>query len=126
MNTALDALESLGLEIPTVALAKQEEDLYLEDGLNPDMDADSKNLLMRIRDEAHRFAIKNLRNMKRKASIHSPLDDIKGLGPKRKSRLLERFGSIENLKKAKIEEIDDVIKNSALSEGIFNYVKALK
>ncbi len=126
LNTALDALESLGLEIPTVALAKQEEDLYLEDGLNPDMDADSKNLLMRIRDEAHRFAIKNLRNMKRKASIHSPLDDIKGLGPKRKARLLERFGSIENLKKAKIEEIDDVIKNSALSEGIFNYVKALK
>ncbi|HOI77901.1 MAG TPA: excinuclease ABC subunit UvrC [Methanofastidiosum sp.] len=126
LNTALDALESLGLEIPTVALAKQEEDLYLEDGLNPDMDADSKNLLMRIRDEAHRFAIKNLRNMKRKASIHSPLDDIKGLGPKRKSRLLERFGSIENLKNARIEEIDDVIKNSALSEGIFNYVKALK
>lgn len=126
LNTALDALESLGLEIPTVALAKQEEDLYLEDGLNPDMDADSKNLLMRIRDEAHRFAIKNLRNMKRKASIHSPLDDIKGLGPKRKSRLLERFGSIENLKNARIEEIDDVIKNSTLSEGIFNYVKALK
>lgn len=126
LNTALDVLESLGLEIPTVALAKQEEDLYLEDGLNPDMDADSKNLLMRIRDEAHRFAIKNLRNMKRKASIHSPLDDIKGLGPKRKARLLERFGSIENLKKAKIEEIDDVIKNSTLSKGIFNYVKALK
>jgi len=126
LNTALDALESLGLEIPTVALAKQEEDLYLEDGLNPDMDADSKNLLMRIRDEAHRFAIKNLRNMKRKASIHSPLDDIKGLGPKRKSRLLERFGSIENLKNARIEEIDDVIKNTTLSEGIFNYVKALK
>jgi len=126
LNTALDVLESLGLEIPTVALAKQEEDLYLENGLNPDMDADSKNLLMRIRDEAHRFAIKNLRNMKRKASIHSPLDDIKGLGPKRKSRLLERFGSIENLKKAKIEEIDEVIKNSTLSEGIFNYVKALK
>ncbi|MEN6379760.1 MAG: excinuclease ABC subunit UvrC [Methanofastidiosum sp.] len=126
LNIALHVLESLGLKIPTVALAKQEEDLYLEDGLNPDMDADSKNLLMRIRDEAHRFAIKNLRNMKRKASVHSPLDNIKGLGPKRKARLLERFGSIENLKKAKIEEIDDVIKNSTLSEGIFNFVKALK
>ena len=126
LNTALSVLGSLDLEIPTVALAKQEEDLYLEDDLNPDMDADSKNLLIKIRDEAHRFAIKNLRNMKRKASIHSPLEDIPGLGPKRKAKLLERFGSVENLKKAKIEDIEDVIKNSALSEGIFNFVKTLK
>ncbi len=126
LNTALSVLESVGLEIPTVALAKQEEDLYIVDGVNPDMDADSKNLLMKVRDEAHRFAIKNLRNMKRKASIRSPLDDIKGLGPKRKAKLLEKFGSIENLKKAKIEEIDDVIKNSALSKGIFNFAKTLK
>jgi len=126
LNTALSVLASLNLEIPTVALAKQEEDLYFEDHLNPDMDSDSKNLLMKIRDEAHRFAIKNLRNMKRKASIRSPLEDIPGLGPKRKARLLERFGSIENLKKAKIEEIDEVIKNSSLSEGIFNFVKTLK
>jgi len=126
LNTALSVLESVGLEIPTVALAKQEEDLYIEGGVNPDMDTDSKNLLMKVRDEAHRFAIKNLRNMKRKASVRSPLDDIKGLGPNRKSKLLERFGSIENLKKAKIEEIDDVIKNGALSKGIFNFVKTLK
>ena len=126
LNTALSVLESLGLEIPTVALAKQEEDLYLEDRVNPDMDTDSKNLLMKVRDEAHRFAIKNLRNMKRKASIRSPLDGIKGLGPKRKAKLLERFGSIENLKKAKIDEIEDVIKNGALSKGIFNFVKTLK
>ena len=69
---------------------------------------------------------KILRNMKRKASIHSPLEDIPGLGPKRKAKLLERFGSVENLKKAKIEDIEDVIKNSALSEGIFNFVKTLK
>jgi len=126
LNTALSVLGSLDLEIPTVALAKQEEDLYLEDDLNPDMDADSKNLLIKIRDEAHRFAIKNLRNMKRKASIRSPLDDIPGLGPKRKAKLLERFGSIKNLKKAKIEDIEDVIKNRPLSEGIFNYVKTLE
>jgi excinuclease ABC subunit C len=126
LNTALSVLSSFNLEIPTVALAKQEEDLYLEDDLNPDMDVDSKNLLIKIRDEAHRFAIKNLRNMKRKASIHSPLEDIPGLGPKRKAKLLERFGSIENLKKAKIEDIDYVIKNRPLSEGIFNFVKTLK
>ncbi|NYT04575.1 MAG: excinuclease ABC subunit UvrC [Candidatus Methanofastidiosa archaeon] len=126
LNTALSVLESFGLEIPTVALAKQEEDLYLEDDINPDMDTDSKNLLIKIRDEAHRFAIKNLRNMKRKASIRSPLDDIIGLGPKRKAKLIERFGTIENLKKAKIEEIDEVIKNHSLSEGIFNFLRTLK
>lgn len=126
LNTALDVLQSFGLEIPTVALAKQEEDLYLEDDLNPDMDTDSKNLLIKIRDEAHRFAIKNLRNMKRKASVSSPLDDIIGLGPKRKAKLLERFGTIENLKKAKIEEIEEVIKNHSLSEAIFNFLRTLK
>jgi excinuclease ABC subunit C len=126
LNTALAVLESFGLEIPTVALAKQEEDLYLEDDLNPDMDTDSKNLLIKIRDEAHRFAIKNLRNMKRKASVRSPLDDIIGLGPKRKAKLLERFETIENLKKAKIEEIDEVIKNRSLSEAIFNFLRTLK
>ena len=126
LNTALSVLESFSLEIPTVALAKQEEDLYLEDDLNPYMDTESKNLLIKIRDEAHRFAIKNLRNMKRKASVRSPLDDIIGLGPKRKAKLLERFGTIENLKKAKIEEIDEVIKNHSLSEGIFNFLRALK
>lgn len=126
LNTALSVLSSFDLEIPTVALAKQEEDLYLEDDFNPDMDTDSKNLLIKVRDEAHRFAIKNLRNMKRKASVHSPLDDIPGLGPKRKVKLLDRFGSIDNLKKAKLEEIEDVIKNSTLSEGIFNFVKKLK
>ena len=126
LNTALSVLESFGLEIPTVALAKQEEDLYLEDDINPDMDTDSKNLLIKIRDEAHRFAIKNLRNMKRKASVRSPLDDIIGLGPKRKAKLIERFGTIENLKKAKIEEIDEVIKNHSLSEGIYNFLRTLK
>jgi excinuclease ABC subunit C len=126
LNTALAVLESFGLEIPTVALAKQEEDLYLEDDVNPRMDNDSKNLLIKIRDEAHRFAIKNLRNMKRKASVHSPLDDIIGLGPKRKAKLLERFQTIENLKKAKIEEIDEVIKNHSLSEAIFNFLRTIK
>ncbi|NPV50560.1 MAG: excinuclease ABC subunit UvrC [Candidatus Methanofastidiosum sp.] len=126
LNTALSVLESFSLEIPTVALAKQEEDLYLEDDLNPYMDTESKNLLIKIRDEAHRFAIKNLRNMKRKASVRSPLDDIIGLGSKRKAKLLERFGTIENLKKAKIEEIDEVIKNHPLSEGIFNFLRTLK
>ncbi len=126
MNTALSVLSSFDLEIPTVALAKQEEDLYLEDDFNPDMDTDSKNLLIKVRNEAHRFAIKNLRNMKRKASVHSPLDDIPGLGPKRKVKLLDRFGSIDNLKKAKLEEIQDIVNNSSLSETIFNFVKTLK
>ncbi|MCC7573737.1 MAG: excinuclease ABC subunit UvrC [Candidatus Methanofastidiosum sp.] len=126
LNTALSVLDSLDLEIPTVALAKQEEDLFFENELNPDIDTDSKNLLIKIRDEAHRFAIKNLRNMKRKASIHSPLDDIPGLGPKRKTKLIDRFGSIENLKNAKIEEIEEVIINRSLSARIYNFIKTLK
>ncbi|KYC52933.1 MAG: excinuclease ABC subunit C [Candidatus Methanofastidiosum methylothiophilum] len=123
LNTALSVLKSERLEIPTVALAKQEEDLYTEDGLNPKMEPDSKNLLIRVRDEAHRFAIKNLRNMKRKTSMSSPLDGIAGLGPKKKALLLEHFESIDNLKKAKLEEIESVVRNKELSEMIFNKIK---
>jgi excinuclease ABC subunit C len=126
LNAALSILESIGLTIPTVALAKQEEDLYFKDGINPEMNPHSKNLLIRVRDEAHRFAIKSMRNMKRKSSMNSPLDSISGLGPKRKAKLFEKFGTIEKIKKAKIEEIDEVIKNLSLSEAIFNYVKTLK
>ena len=126
LNAALSVLESIGLTIPTVALAKQEEDLYFKDGINPEMNSHSKNLLIRVRDEAHRFAIKSMRNMKRKSSMNSPLDSIRGLGPKRKAKLFEKFGTIEKIKKAKIEEIDEVIKNISLSEAIFNYVKTLK
>ncbi len=126
LNAALSILESIGLTIPTVALAKQEEDLYLKDGINREMNPHSKNLLIRVRDEAHRFAIKSMRNMKRKSSMNSPLDSISGLGPKRKAKLFEKFGTIEKIKKAKIEEIDEVIKNLSLSEAIFNYVKTLK
>ena len=86
----------------------------------------NEKLLINLRDEAHRFAIKSMRNMKRKSSMNSPLDSISGLGPKRKAKLFEKFGTIEKIKKAKIEEIDEVIKNLSLSEAIFNYVKTLK
>ncbi len=126
LNTVHLVLDYFGLEIPTVALAKQEEDLYYKDNFNPDIDDDSKNLLIKVRDEAHRFAIKNSRNMKRKASVYSPLEDIPGLGPKRKAKLLKTFGSIENLEKAEIEEIDAIIRNSSLSEAIFNFLKKMK
>jgi len=113
-------LASAGLEIPAVALAKQEEDLYTEDDFNPEIEVDSKNLLIRVRDEAHRFAIKNLRNMKRKTSMSTPLDNIKGLGPKKKSLLLESFGSFDNIRNASIDQIESVIKNRGLSEKIYN------
>lgn len=120
LNVALSALASAGLEIPAVALAKQEEDLYTEDDFNPEIEVDSKNLLIRVRDEAHRFAIKNLRNMKRKTSMSTPLDNIKGLGPKKKSLLLESFGSFDNIRNASIDQIESVIKNRGLSEKIYN------
>lgn len=126
LNAAVSVMESLGIKIPTVAIAKQEEDIYFEDILNPKMDKASKNLLIRIRDESHRFAIKNLRNMKRKESLHSPLDAVKGLGPKRKEKLIEKFQTIENLKKANFNEIEEVIKNRSVSERVFNYIKSLE
>ena len=73
--------------------------------------------IQRIRDEAHRFAIAAHRSRRGKTSVHSIFDDLTGIGPKRKKSLLLKFGSIENIKKAALEElkatknVPDVIAN---------------
>ena len=63
------------------------------------------HLVQRIRDEAHRFAITHHRNLRGKASVHSSLEDIEGIGPNRRRALLAHFGSIKALKEAAEEEI---------------------
>jgi excinuclease ABC subunit C len=62
-------------------------------------------LLMRIRDEAHRFAITFHRKQKRKSNLHSTLDDVPGIGPKKKRALIKRFGSPKGVKLATLEEL---------------------
>ena len=75
--------------------------------------------IQRIRDEAHRFAIAAHRSRRAKKSVHSIFDDLKGIGPKRKKFLMLKFGSVENIKKASLQDLQSV-KN--LPENIVNQI----
>jgi len=98
--------------IPAVGLAKQEEWLFLENQEEPlilPRDARGLHLLQRLRDEAHRFAITYHRLLRGKRNLSSVLDDIPGLGPKRKAALLKYFGlSLQKIRQASLEELEKV------------------
>ncbi len=80
----------------------------------------SIKLLVELRDEAHRFGIKYHRKSRAKYAKASVLDKIEGIGEKRKKALIKKFGSIENIKKASVSELNEVVKNKNLSGRILN------
>lgn len=108
-NAAHDIMMELGLDkIPVVGLAKQNEEIFLPAQSKPVVlprGSDALHLLQRIRDEAHRFAIGYHRQLRRKSAVTSALEEIPGIGPKRRRALLKRFGSLEAIREASVEEI---------------------
>ena len=123
LSASYEVLESLGLEeeIPIVALAKQFEEVFVpgqSDAIRIPRQSEALYLLQRLRDESHRFAITYHRQLRGKRMTKSALDDIPGLGPARKGRLLREFGSVKAVKQATEEQLlalswlpDDVGKN---------------
>ncbi len=109
LNAALAAMREVGVhEIPVVALAKRHEELYLpgeEDPIALPRGSEALFLVQRIRDEAHRFALMYHRKLRSKAATESALDAIPGIGPKRKKALLRKFGSVQGVREASIDEI---------------------
>ena len=109
LGAALDALRALNLDnLPIVGLAKQNEELYLPGRSTPVIlprDAQALYLVQRVRDEAHRFALTYHRQKRTAAGLHSSLDDVRGIGPKRKKQLLTHFGSVKQIKQASLEEL---------------------
>lgn len=109
LSAALDALVALGLgHIPAFGLAKEEEVLYapnLKDPIVLPRGSDGLFLLQRVRDEAHRFAVTFHRQRHSKATSRSALDDVPGIGPKRKRALLRHFGSFRRVKEASVDEL---------------------
>jgi excinuclease ABC subunit C len=94
--------------IPVVGLAKREEELFVTWADEPVVlpaGAPSLYLVKRVRDEAHRFAITYHRELRGKAMTASELDDIDGVGPKRKKTLLKAFGSLKRLREASVDEV---------------------
>ena len=109
LSAALEVLLELGLDdIPLAALAKENEWLFVPHTSEPiELPRNSQGLYLvqRIRDEAHRFAITYHRNLRSKSAVKSSIDMVTGIGPKRKRMLLRRFGSIQGIKDAAVDDI---------------------
>jgi excinuclease ABC subunit C len=91
-----------------VGLAKNHEEIYLSDQADPVIlprNTDGLYLVQRIRDEAHRFALRQHRVQRRKTGLASQLDSIDGIGPARRKALIRAFGSIEGIRQAPVEQL---------------------
>ena len=109
LRFAREALLAAGITPPPMfGLAERNEQIFLPDSDIPillDHHTPELHLIQRIRDEAHRFAITHHRALRGKAAVHSQLEDIPGIGPKRRKALLTRFGSLKAIRQASLEEL---------------------
>jgi excinuclease ABC subunit C len=113
LSAAAGTLSELGLlgRIPLVALAKQEEEIFVLGREAPVIlprTSPSLYLVQRIRDETHRFAITFHRQQRQRSGLASSLDTITGIGPKRRQALIRRFGSPRGVMEASVEELTAV------------------
>jgi len=127
LSAAIEALAEVGVDsVPAAGLAKEREELFLPGQPDPIILPSTSQglyLVQRIRDEAHRFAITYHRTVRAKASITSQLDEIPGIGARRKKDLLKRFGSVKGIRQAASEDIATVPGFSVkLAELIKDYL----
>ena len=126
LGVATEVLEKLGKIEYTdiISIAKREEEIFKSYESDPylfEREDETLKILQRLRDEAHRFGITHHRKLRSKRNIKSTLDDIDGIGPKRKKELIKRFGTISNIRNATMEELMEVIPEKiaeAIKEGL--------
>ncbi|GAI98083.1 unnamed protein product, partial [marine sediment metagenome] len=119
LNAGISVLKELGLEIPVIGLAKKYEEIYLPNQKEPIIlpkNSHLLKLLQRVRDESHRFSIRLHKIQRKKRIITSVLDNIKGVGPISRNKLLNVFGSVDTIKKASLNEISQVVGKKLASE----------
>ena len=127
IHIAEKVLEELGVDIPVCGMVKDDRHrtrglLFNEKEIPMDIHSDCFKFVTRVQDEVHRFAIEYHRSLRTKAQVHSILDDIPGIGPKRRKALMKHFATIDDLKSAepeKIAEVDGIPLNVA--NEIYNY-----
>ncbi len=125
VNTAFQALSTLGISIPLIGLAKRIEEIFLphtRDPFNLPKTSPALKLVQQLRDEAHRFAITYHRKLKSKNTIRTELTSIPGIGEKTAFRLLEHFGSVEAIAKAPIDELGTVAGKKA-AETVYRHFR---
>lgn len=108
LSAALEIIRGAGHQTPVIGLAKQFELIFVEGSSVPielPRDSQALKLMQRIRDEAHRFAITYHRKLRRARNLKSALDDVAGIGVKRRTELLKKFGSLAAIKAASIDEL---------------------
>ncbi len=131
VNAALAVLDRFGLDIPVCGMVKDSHHrtrgLYYHNTVLPiDSRSELFKLITRMQDEAHRFAIEYHRSLHGHGQVKSVLDDIPGIGPARRRALMRCFGSIENIRAAKIEELEMADSMTAASaRAVYEYFHRL-
>ena len=113
LSSAVSALRSLGIEDqPVIGLAKRLEEVFVPGVSEPQnipKVSSSLKLLQALRDESHRFAVSFHRQVRKKRTLHSALEDIEGVGLARRKLLLRHFGSMKRLREASLEDLQAVV-----------------
>jgi excinuclease ABC subunit C len=120
LGVACEVLKEKGLNIPVIGLAKREEEIFrpgISEPITLPHSDYSLQLLQRLRDEAHRFAITFHKKIRSKEAYKSALDEVPGVGPKTKKLLIQTFGSIENVKRASRDDLARVV-GSKLADSL--------
>jgi len=130
VNVAKKVLKNFGINIPVCGLVKDDFHrtraiTYEDEEIVLPSNSESFKLITRIQDEAHRFAITYHRSLRDKKMIKSVLDDIKGIGDKRKKALLRAFGSVDNIKNATVEELASIEgMNRLAAQQVYDFFRA--
>lgn len=118
LSTVVEVLKNLQLDIPVIGLAKREEEVFVPNNpvsiLMPH-DSQAKFMLMRLRDEAHRFANRHRSSRVLKAAVRSELDSIPGISIDTQRELLTKFGSVDTIKKSSDEALREVLSDAQIA-----------
>jgi excinuclease ABC subunit C len=127
LSSSVQALQDLGIyeKLPIIGIAKRLEEIYYPEDpipLHVDKRSETLKVIQRMRDEAHRFGITHHRS-KRLKSVKSSLDEIPGIGPTLRNKLLKEFKSVAKVKNASLDDLKKVI-GSSKAELVFNHFKS--
>lgn len=127
VNVALDVLNELHLNIPVCGMVKDDHHrtrgLYYDNVEIPiERSSEAFRLITRIQDEAHRFAIEYHRQLRGKGQVHSILDDIEGIGPARRKALMKKYGGLDEIRAASVEELAKIPSmNEKAAEAVYKF-----